>query len=201
MSANTTGSPSDDQESIRKCPYCGNEHKSRGLFSHVRQTDEKGHGPRKEVPDSFSVEDAEIVGYTETNRKKPVSNSKSGKELILCKICGNTSKGMHGFHIHAKLMAGKENHPEDPADIDESQFRAIPTDEHWKPTGQFDEVDEEYRDMVQWENDNHDNESEKTMEGMFIPVDELRELQDLLIRSREKQPVVDEIERIVQRYS
>jgi hypothetical protein len=39
------------------------------------------------------------------------------------------------------------------------------------------------------------------MEGMFIPVDELRELQDLLIRSREKQPVVDEIERIIQRYS
>ncbi|WP_152420287.1 hypothetical protein [Halococcus thailandensis] len=98
-------------------------------------------------------------------------------------------------------MAGKEGHPEDATEIGESDYKAIPTDEHWQPTGSSDDVSEEDMDMVQWENDNHDNESDKTAEGMFVPVDEMRELRDLLIRSREKQPVVDEIERIMQRYS
>ena len=192
-----------DKEAILKCPYCGEEKKSRGLFAHIMNSDGNGHGPYREVPDNFEQSEAEVVGYESVNTKNPVSGSESGKELILCKICGNTAKGLHGHHIHLRKMAGKKNHPENPEDIGDNQYRAIPTDENWNPVGPSSdrELDEDYQDVLECENGTHDNESDRTKEGMFIPVDEMRELQDLLIRSRKKQPVVDEIERLLQRYS
>ena len=195
----TTG----QQEPIRKCPYCGEEKKSRGLFAHVMNSNGNGHGPFREVPDDFEQSETEIVGAEEVDKRDTISGSESGNEIILCTICGNTSKGTHGFNIHARKMSGKNNHPEDPTDITDDQIRAIPADEHWNPVGSSveRELDDEYKEMLEWENDTHDNESEKTQEGMFIPVDELRELQDMLIQSREKQPVIDELERIIQRYS
>lgn len=192
-----------DEEPIRKCPYCGEEKKSRGLFAHVMNSSESGHGSYREVPDDFEASEAEVVGYEEVNKRDTITDSESGNEIILCKICGESNRGMHGFNIHAKKMAGKGDHPEDPTEITDDLIRAIPADEHWRPVGPSTdrEVDDEYKAAIEWENDKLDHKSDKTMEGMFIPVKEMRELQDLLIRSKEKQPVVDEIQRLLERYS
>lgn len=195
--------PIGHEEPVRECPYCDSPHKSRGLFAHVLNTEGKGHGPRREVPDDFEVSDTKIVGYANVNKKAPVSESPSGNELILCKICGNMAHGMHGYSIHLNKMAGKKDHPEDPTDIADEQYRAIPADEHWNPVGPSvnRDLDEKYKNMIDWEQGNMDFESEKTDAGMFVPVEDMHDLRDMLIRSKQKQPVLNELERIIQRYS
>lgn len=193
----------DDEEPIRKCAYCGEEKKSRGLHAHVMNTNGNGHGSYRKVPDGFKASDAEIVGYENIDKRETVSDTKSGKELILCRICGDSSKGMHGFNIHVKKMAGKENHPEDPTEITKENYRAIPTDEHWRPvdTATDRELADEYSEVTDWDDKNTDSESENTQPGMFVPIEEMNKIRDILITSREKQPVIDEFERIMERYS
>lgn len=184
------------EEPIRKCQYCGEEVKSRGLFAHVMNSSGDGHGKYRQVPDDFSHSESPIIGYEDiTTEHSTVTGPESGKEVVFCKICNQPQKGVRGYHIHVSKQAGKNGHPEDPAEVTPRMFEIVPADDEYNPLYEPD------LEMESEPETNHPFEvGENVQEGMFIPLPALVELHDTIMEGG-RDDALDELNAIVQRYS
>lgn len=119
-------------EAVRQCPYCDAKPLSRGLHVHVMNSEDDDHGPRGEVPDGFSVEDAEIVDRKEVTVEKPTKYSVDHHRLV-CDYCGQTFKGELGIQVHLDRKAGEDDlHPGEAVDRDLDTFERFPATEDGK---------------------------------------------------------------------
>ena len=119
-------------EAVRKCPFCGDEVLSRGLFVHVFNSSDEAHGDRGETPDNFSVDDAEIVGHREVTMNNPTKYNVDHHRYV-CDYCGDTFKGALGLQVHLERKAGKNTvHPEEAEERDVESFEKFPATEDGK---------------------------------------------------------------------
>ncbi|MFC6953735.1 hypothetical protein [Halorubellus litoreus] len=119
-------------ESVRECPFCEEEVLSRGLYVHVYNSDDDAHGPRGEVPDDFSVDDAEITGRREVTVNTPTKYRVDHRRFV-CDYCGKTFKGQLGLNVHLGRRSGADDlHPADAEDRDISTFESYPATEDGK---------------------------------------------------------------------
>jgi hypothetical protein len=136
MTERDRDSHENDERTVR-CPVegCDSEQLARALHLHVRQSKGDGHGPRGEIPDDVSLDDAETVG-TETVEMEYPTERDTEQEARLCPYCGQTFTGSHGVKIHLGQVAGRHNHPEDAADEHEPEdFPRVTVDDEENVVG------------------------------------------------------------------
>lgn len=104
-----------NDEPVRECPYCGEEHAGRGMYNHVNLTDGNGHAPAGEVPDGFDVSDAPITDHQGVTLNRD-SEYQTDHTRWVCNFCGSTHKGKSGLGVHLRNKAGNPLHPEELAD-------------------------------------------------------------------------------------
>jgi hypothetical protein len=107
-----------NEEKVVKCPVEGCDHEglSRGMHLHVRQSSGNGHGPNGDVPDGLDFSNLEVVGTKEVEMDYP--SERKGEDVArLCPFCRRPFNGYQGVMIHLGQIQGKENHPEDAADM------------------------------------------------------------------------------------
>ncbi len=102
-----------NEENLVKCPYCGDEKRSRGLYLHIFRSSDEAHGGHKDVPDTWErdKENLEVVGQKELTLNVP-TNKEYDHELLLCKYCGEKFKGTHGLSVHLSRVEDSV-HPKD----------------------------------------------------------------------------------------
>lgn len=107
----------ENEERTVRCPVegCDAEKLARGMHLHVRQSSGNGHGPRGEIPDEVSLDDAETVG-TETVEMEYPTEREQDDEPRLCPYCSETFAGGQALMIHLGQVADRKDHPDDVAD-------------------------------------------------------------------------------------
>lgn len=89
-------------------------------------TDGKGHGKRGEVPEGFSVADAEpLIGEVPSREKET-------RHYYFCLWCEELFKGERGYKIHLSGAQGDENHPES-ASVEDRHYTLVPTKRDGEP--------------------------------------------------------------------
>lgn len=128
-------------EATRRCKYCGEVFVSRGMGPHVRNSVGNGHGEHGNTPERYDIKDCEKVGESTVSvNERVTSDTDSGKELYVCRLCGKLAKGYRGYKIHMARSEGNGRHPEDSDDLDEQMFSIIPADDDWQPLDEDDVV-------------------------------------------------------------
>lgn len=172
---------SDHLEQIKKCPYCRDKVLSRSLYGHVAFSKDDEHGPRGEVPEGFSTEDAETTGHQLIKTK--VMKASDPDERIRCKWCEKDFAGKHGLKTHLAMVTPDEDHPEN-LNPETSGIR-IPS------RVANVESDEEIEPLIEESHKFHhalnklSGERTKTGDEQGVP---LSELEDLLDELRMKEP-------------
>jgi hypothetical protein len=96
---------------------------------HIFQTDGKGHGPRKSVPEGLLDEPPQEVGETAKNIDYPESVS-LGDEMRLDTYTGQVFKGKRGMMIHLGQKAGQDNIPKNVTNMhDGDDFPIVEVDD------------------------------------------------------------------------
>lgn len=132
----------DSDSLIRKsCPFCKERVASRGLHSHVRNSDDDVHGPAGTIPDGFDASEVEITPESRNVFQAGEGSTTGQKRLYLCHYCGEFSKGKRGFSIHLSKNAGDFQHPEDVTPED-AEYTTVPCDEDWEPYMDEEEIRE-----------------------------------------------------------
>lgn len=124
-----------DERTVR-CPVegCDDELLARGIHLHVRQTDGGGHGPTGDVPDRISFEDLTTIGSEAVEMDYPEERD-TDETARLCPYCFEVFAGQEGVRIHLGQVAGRKNHPRNPA-ADPVDFPEVVVDE----TGNVEEL-------------------------------------------------------------
>jgi hypothetical protein len=102
-------------ETVKECPYCGDNLLSRSLHGHVLLTSGKGHGERGEIPEDFDADTAKVVGKVPITTTVP--NKVPDDERIRCKYCDEVFKGYHGLKTHIAMTGEDADHPTDATDV------------------------------------------------------------------------------------
>lgn len=168
-------------EAVRECPFCGDETLSRGLFVHVFNSSDEEHGPRGEVPDGFSVSEAEVVGHREVEMNNPTKYNVDHHRYV-CDYCGSPFKGKLGLQVHLDRKAGKDAvHPREATDREMDTFETFPATEDGKiiveSSAEADALPED-ADIVLAERVPDEQEETEPM----VPISELKRLRERFLK-------------------
>lgn len=124
---------------LKECPYCDNCFDPRGLFMHIRQSNDDKHGLYGEVPDNFDRNNLKISNKDVPKKPTKSTSVKMNKHLYLCNWCNKMFKGEKGYNVHLSRSQDDGLHPED-ASIEDEEYTLVPCDEDWNPLMDIDDV-------------------------------------------------------------
>lgn len=128
MSGVGTNRHVNDERTVH-CPVegCDETPLARGVHLHVRQSVGDGHGPRGSVPKDIDFSNLTTAGERSVEMDYPESREEE-ETVRLCPYCRRPFKGKRGVLIHLGQMTERDTHPDDPTDVDPSDFPVAEVD-------------------------------------------------------------------------